>query len=197
MVDWRRAASAGYGPASIDGKNVHHDDRTSGCAGMTSPQLFTPQSLPILSPDDWPCPVAAVFNPGTTIHDGRIILLCRGGGPQRRLAPDSGPQHRRPGGLADRPSSVALAVAWREPSCLGVEDPRISWVEELGGYVIVYVRHGVSGSGVALAITRDFRDVEHIGHALPPEDGNPALLSSTGYGRYLDPSAASRLIDGA
>jgi len=138
--------------------------------------LFTQRPVPVLAASDWPTPVGAVFNPAATVHDGQTILLCR---------------------VEDRRGISQLAVArsfdgvtgWRmderplitadvnDPqTCFGVQDPRVTWVEELAAYVIAYVGHGRDGTGVSLAVTHDFRSVEHIGRVMSPEDGNACLL---------------------
>ena len=39
---------------------------------------------------------------------------------------------------------------------MGIEDPRITFVDELGKYVVAYTAFGKGGPGVALALTEDF-----------------------------------------
>ena len=58
----------------------------------------------------------------------------------------------------------------------GIEDPRITYVPELGKYVVVYTSFSASGPGVSLALTEDFRTFERYGDILPPEDKDAALL---------------------
>jgi predicted GH43/DUF377 family glycosyl hydrolase len=58
----------------------------------------------------------------------------------------------------------------------GVEDPRITYVAELGRYVIAYTAFSRSGPGVALALTEDFRSFERTGLVMQPDDKDAALL---------------------
>jgi predicted GH43/DUF377 family glycosyl hydrolase len=143
------------------------------------PELFRRHKLnPILTAADWPYPVHTVFNPAATLlPDGTTLLLCR---------------------VEDRRGHSHLTVArsangvdeWQidpEPTfkpdpenfpeeLWGVEDPRITYVPEMGKYAIVYTAFTRDGPGVALALTEDFRDYERFGLIMPPEDKDAALL---------------------
>lgn len=147
-------------------------------------ELFARSAEPVLSVRDWPYPAAAVFNPGAVLHNGQTLLLCR-------VEDLRGLSHLTVARSDDGRTrwtvdpQPLLAPADDPQSCYGLEDPRITWVDELAGYVIAYVRHGLDGTGVALAITRDFRTVEPIGAVLPPEDTNAALLPRHIGGRFV------------
>jgi len=58
----------------------------------------------------------------------------------------------------------------------GVEDPRITYVEELGRYAVAYTAFGRGGPGVALALTSDFRTFDRCGLVMQPDDKDAALL---------------------
>ena len=58
----------------------------------------------------------------------------------------------------------------------GIEDPRITYVEELKKFVVVYTAYTRDGPGVALALTEDFHSFERYGVIMPPEDKDAALL---------------------
>ena len=58
----------------------------------------------------------------------------------------------------------------------GLEDPRITYVEELGHWIIAYTAFGPAGPGVSLARTEDFRSFERLGAVMTPDDKNAALL---------------------
>ncbi len=58
----------------------------------------------------------------------------------------------------------------------GIEDPRITFMEELGSYAIAYTAYSKSGPGVAVALTKDFVSFERLGLAMQPEDKDAALL---------------------
>jgi len=140
---------------------------------------------PILTADDWPDPVNAVFNPAAAVLDGETVLLARvedrrgishlrvarsGNGvdgwtiaPEPLLAPDSG----------------IVSEQW------GFEDPRVVWVAELGRWVITCTAYGPAGPAVFLATTEDFTTVERYGIVRHPEDKNAALLPRRIDGRWV------------
>ncbi|MBK8171168.1 MAG: glycosidase [Sandaracinaceae bacterium] len=135
-------------------------------------------SNPILSAKDWPYPAHTVFNAGATrLQDGTTLLLCR-------------VEDRRGHSHFCAARSVNGIDAWvidEQPTLLpdpeyfpeelwGIEDPRITFVEELGKYVIAYTAFGKSGPGVALALTTDFRTFERYGVVMQPDDKDAALL---------------------
>jgi len=126
-----------------------------------------------------------VFNPGATVADGETVLLCR---------------------VEDRRGISQLVVArsadgvsdWRiekepllfddpaDPTTVwGVEDPRVTRVDELGAWVISYTGYGPDGPCVRLATTADFQTVEHIGVVMPPEDKNAPLLPRRVDGKFI------------
>jgi predicted GH43/DUF377 family glycosyl hydrolase len=133
---------------------------------------------PILSAADWPYPVHSVFNAGaTTLRDGTTLLLCR-------VEDYRGHSHlcaaRSANGIDDfvideRPTLVAEMDEYPE-ELWGIEDPRITFVPELGRYAVVYTAFGRSGPGVALALTDDFKSFERIGLIMQPDDKDAALL---------------------
>jgi predicted GH43/DUF377 family glycosyl hydrolase len=133
---------------------------------------------PILTAADWPYAVHTVFNAGATrLPDGTTLLLCR-------VEDRSGLSHlcaaRSANGVDGwviDPEPTLPPDAERHPEELwGIEDPRITWVEELGRYAIAYTAFGKGGPGVALALTEDFRTFERLGLVLQPEDKDAALL---------------------
>ena len=58
----------------------------------------------------------------------------------------------------------------------GIEDPRITYVPEMGCYAVVYTSYAQGGPGVSLALTEDFRTFERYGVIMQPEDKDAALL---------------------
>jgi predicted GH43/DUF377 family glycosyl hydrolase len=113
---------------------------------------------PLLTAADWPYPAHSVFNAGATrLHDGTTLLLCR-------VEDRRGHSHLCAARSAD---GVGGWVIDREPTLRadpehypeelwGIEDPRITFVEELGKYVIAYTAFSRGGPGVALALSEDF-----------------------------------------
>jgi predicted GH43/DUF377 family glycosyl hydrolase len=135
-------------------------------------------SNPILSAADWPYPIHSVFNAGATLlRDGTTLLLCR-------VEDRRGHSHlcaaRSANGvdgwvIDSKPTLNPDPQAYPE-ELWGIEDPRITWVEELKKYAIAYTAFSRSGPGVALAMTEDFRTFERFGLIMQPDDKDAALL---------------------
>ena len=142
-------------------------------------ELFHRHKLnPILTAENWPYPINSVFNAGATLlDDGTTLLLCR-------VEDRTGLSHF----CAAR--SANGKDAWQidqKPTLLpdpdnfpeelwGIEDPRITFVEKLKKYAVVYTAFTRDGPGVALALTEDFHSFERYGVIMPPEDKDAALL---------------------
>jgi len=133
---------------------------------------------PILTAIDWPYAVNSVFNPGATLlPDGTTLLLCR-------VEDRRGHSHltvaRSVNGIDNwqidsRPTFPADPVNFPE-ELWGIEDPRITYVEELKKYAVVYTAYTRDGPGVSLALTEDFSEFERLGVIMAPEDKDAALL---------------------
>ncbi|MGQ9574787.1 MAG: glycosidase [Thermoguttaceae bacterium] len=133
---------------------------------------------PILTAADWPYPINTVFNAGATLlADGTTLLLCR-------VEDRRGHSHlcavRSANGIDGwqiDPRPTLLPDPERYPEEIwGIEDPRITFVPELGRYVVAYVSYSRGGPGVSLALTEDFRSFQRLGVVMPPDDKDAALL---------------------
>ncbi len=133
---------------------------------------------PILTAADWPYPVHSVFNPGAIrLHDGTTLLLCRV--EDRRGLSHLCAARSRNGvdGWAIDSEPTLLPDPENHPEELwGIEDPRITFVAELGKYVVAYTAFSRGGPGVALALTEDFRHFERFGLVMQPDDKDAAVL---------------------
>lgn len=133
---------------------------------------------PILTAADWPYPVNTVFNAGATLlADGTTLLLCRV--EDRTGLSHLGAARSRDGvdGWEIDPEPAILPDLYNFPEeTWGIEDPRITFVPELGKYAVVYTSYSRAGPGVSLALTEDFRHFERYGQILPPEDKDAALF---------------------
>lgn len=142
-------------------------------------ELFHRHNLnPILTADDWPYPVNSVLNPGATLlPDGTTLLLCR-------VEDRRGLSHlcaaRSVNGIdnwrIDSPPTMPADPAHFAEELWGIEDPRITYVEELKKYAVVYTAYTRDGPAVSLALTENFVDFERYGVIMPPEDKDAALL---------------------
>jgi predicted GH43/DUF377 family glycosyl hydrolase len=133
---------------------------------------------PILSAADWPYPVHSVFNPGATrLADGTTLLLCRvedRRGLSHLCAARSA--NGVDGWVVDPEPTLPPDPDGHPEELWGIEDPRITFVAELGKYVVAYTAFGKGGPGVALALTEDFRTFERFGLVMQPDDKDAALL---------------------
>lgn len=133
---------------------------------------------PILTATDWPYAAHAVFNPGATrLPDGTTLLLCR-------VEDFRGHSHlcaaRSSNGVSgwsiDSSPTLLNNPAQHPEELWGIEDPRLTFVPELGQYVIAHTAFGKRGPGVALTLTKDFRQFERLGLVLEPENKDAAVL---------------------
>jgi predicted GH43/DUF377 family glycosyl hydrolase len=141
---------------------------------------------PILTAADWPYRAHSVFNPGATrLADGTTLLLCR-------VEDHRGHSHlcaaRSANGVdrwvVDAAPTFPSDPAHHPEELWGVEDPRITFIPERDQFAIAYTAFGRGGPGVALALTRDFRQFERLGLVLQPENKDAALLPHRVNGAY-------------
>lgn len=133
---------------------------------------------PILTAADWPYFAHTVFNPGAVrLKDGTTLLLCR-------VEDRRGHSHlccaRSFNGVdswtIDRTPALFPDPENHPEELWGIEDPRITYVEELKRYVVVYTAFTRDGPGVAMALTEDFVHFERRGIVMQPDDKDAALL---------------------
>jgi predicted GH43/DUF377 family glycosyl hydrolase len=150
------------------------------------PLLRRNHSNPILTAAHWPYPVHSVFNAGAVrLKNGTTLLLCR-------VEDRRGLSHlcaaRSPDGISEwviDPGPTLFADPDGHPEELwGVEDPRITFVPDLGKYAIAYTAFGKGGPGVSLALTEDFVHFERCGVVMQPDDKDAALLPRRINGMY-------------
>lgn len=153
---------------------------------MVTPLFRRVHSNPLLTAAQWPYPAHTVFNAGATLlQDGTTLLLCR-------VEDRRGLSHlcaaRSPDGINDwtidaKPTLLPDGDSHPE-ELWGIEDPRITWVAEIGKYAVVYTAFGRGGPGVSLALTEDFVHFERCGLVMQPDDKDAALLPCRIDGMY-------------
>jgi predicted GH43/DUF377 family glycosyl hydrolase len=150
------------------------------------PELFQRHSRnPILTAQDWPYPAHTVFNAGACQVGDETVLLVR-------VEDRRGHSHltvaRSNDGVSSwhidsKPSFAADPGRFAEEQW-GVEDPRLTWVDERQEWIIAYTAFSPSGPMVSLAQTKDFRTFSRLGPVMPPEDKDAAVFSRRIGGRY-------------
>lgn len=151
-----------------------------------NPELFQRHPAnPILSARDWPYLAHTVFNAGACQAGAETILLVRvedrrGHSHLTVARSDDGVSHWR---IDSKPSFAPDPANFFEEAW-GVEDPRVTWVEERNEWIIAYTAYSTSGPLVSLAATKDFHSFTRLGPALPPENKDAAVFPRRFGGRY-------------
>jgi len=149
-------------------------------------ELFTRHpDNPILSVKDWPYAANSVFNAAAAEMDNKILLLAR-------VEDFRGISHltvaRSENGVDEweiDPQPTLKPEPEQYPEELwGIEDPRITWLEELRQWAITYTAFSEGGPLVSLATTKDFKTFQRLGPVMPPEDKDAALFPVRFDGRW-------------
>jgi len=139
---------------------------------------------PIMTPEDWPYPTNAVFNPAAAKLNSEVLLLIR-------VEDMRGFSHltvaRSADGFTnweiDSAPTLEADQSSREERW-GLEDARIVWLEEQKQFAVTYVSFSEGGPVVSLAITKNFKAFARLGALLPPEDKDACLFPRRFNGRF-------------
>jgi len=132
---------------------------------------------PILTVSDWPYRANSVFNAAAADVDGKILLLAR-------VEDYRGISHltvaRSEDGITNWQIDSAPTLK-PEPDkypeeLWGIEDPRITWIEDMAKWAICYTAYSQGGPLVSLALTSNFKTFRRLGPVMPPEDKDAALF---------------------
>jgi predicted GH43/DUF377 family glycosyl hydrolase len=155
-------------------------------AAIQEAELLTRHpSNPIITAADLPYSANSVFNPAAALRDGETILLMR-------VEDRRGHSHltvaRSSDGVAGwRIDTVPTFVGDPDShpeEIWGIEDPRITFLEEEGRWIVAYTAYSRAGPLVSLAATEDFQAFERLGAILPPENKDAALFPVRFGGRW-------------
>lgn len=142
---------------------------------------------PILTASDFPYPVHTVFNAAATkTLDGKYLIMCRAEdfcGLSHLVCAVS--ENGVDGWQVDDKPTLAPMPHQHPEELWGIEDPRLTFHEELGKYSVAYTSFSVGGPGVSLALTTDFKDFERIGVVMPPHDKDAAMFPDRFNGRWV------------
>lgn len=135
------------------------------------------ENNPIITYEDLPYRANSVFNAGVTEFNGETLLLLR-------VEDLRGHSHltvaKSKDGVSnwqiDEKPSIAPDPSKYPEDEWGIEDPRITYLEELGKYGIVFCSYSKEGPLVSLALTDDFLNFERKGAILKPTDKDAALF---------------------
>lgn len=138
---------------------------------------------PLLTANDWPYPINSVFNTAATKFNDETLLLAR-------CEDFRGHSHltvaRSKNGVdnweIDKAPTFDKDPEYRE--IWGVEDPRITYLEEEKRYAITYTAYSNDGPMIAIMTTTDFKSFERLGIALPSENKDAAIFPRKINGKY-------------
>ncbi len=130
---------------------------------------------PIITIKDIPFKANSVFNAGATKYKDETILLMR---VEDMRGISNLIVARSKNGFDDWVIDEKLTLV-PEPekfpeAIWGIEDPRITYLEDLKKYAITYTAYSHGGPLVSLAFKEDFETFEKVGAILPPEDKDAA-----------------------
>ncbi|HHL40724.1 MAG TPA: glycosidase [Deltaproteobacteria bacterium] len=153
---------------------------------MRAEELFERHGAnPIIQPGDIPYRANSVFNAGAAKVGDDVLLLMRV--EDRRGISHLTAARSRDGVSEWRidPFPTLAPDPHAHPEEIwGIEDPRITRVDELDLWVILYTAYSKGGPLVSLATTGDFRTFERKGAVMAPEDKDAALFPVRFKGRW-------------
>jgi len=121
-----------------------------------------------MTPEDWPYPSNAVFNPAAAKLNTETLLLIR-------VEDMRGFSHLTVARSSDGftnwdidPAPTLEADQSSREERWGLEDPRIVWLEEQKQFGITYTSFSEGGPVISLAITKNFCTFARRGALLPP-----------------------------
>lgn len=132
---------------------------------------------PVITPENFSYPINSVFNAGATLCGNETLLLMR-------VEDRRGISHltvaRSKNGLNgwkidSQPTFVPDPGNYPE-ELWGIEDPRITFLEECKKWAIVYTAYSENGPLVSIAQTDDFKIFRRLGPAMLPTDKDAALF---------------------
>ena len=145
---------------------------------LNSKELFhRHRKNPIISKEDLPYQANSVFNAGATRFGDETLLLMR-------VEDRRGISHlsvaRSKDGIDnwhfDDQTTLMPSPETHPEEIWGIEDPRLTRLEELGQWCITYTAFSKGGPLVSLATTKDFVTFKRLGAVMPPEDKDAALF---------------------
>ena len=132
---------------------------------------------PILTVNDIPYVANSVLNPAAVELEAKTLLLMRvedrrGISNLTACYSDNGMNDWR---VEHEPMMIPMHKEYPEEKW-GIEDPRITFLQELKKYAIVYTSYSEYGPMVSIALTDNFKKIERLGVVMLPENKDAALF---------------------
>jgi predicted GH43/DUF377 family glycosyl hydrolase len=140
---------------------------------------------PIITSAHLPYSANTVFNPGAAMLDGETILLMRVEDRCGMSHLTVARSHDGVGGWRIDAAPTFVGKPDTHPEEIwGIEDPRITFIEDEERWIVAYTAFSRGGPLVSLAITEDFKTFERLGAVMPPEDKDAGLFPVRFGGRW-------------
>lgn len=155
-------------------------------SGRVNRELFVRHpNNPILTAADLGYPANTVFNPAATQVGDQTLLLLRVEDLRGMSHLTVARSNNGIDGWQIEPAPSLMPDPTGHPEELwGLEDPRITYLEGEGRYIVAYTAYSAGGPLVALAETTDFVRFDRLGPVMPPDDKDAALFPVKFGGRY-------------
>lgn len=140
---------------------------------------------PVITAGDLPYTAAAVFNAGAARVDGEVLLLMRVED-RRGLSHLTVARSKDGAGgwKIDSQPTMPPRPDTHPEEIWGIEDPRITYIEETRLWAVAYTAYSEGGPMVSLATTKDFKRFQRLGPVMPPENKDAALFPARFDGRW-------------
>jgi len=150
-------------------------------------KLFTRDANnPILTAKDWPYEVHSVFNAAVARCKDETILLARCEDYRGISHLTVARSKNGVDGWKIDPSPTILPEPEKfKEELWGIEDPRITYLEEENKWVIVYTSFSAEGPLVSLAETENFKDFKKRGAILLPDNKDAAFFPCRFNGQWF------------
>jgi len=132
---------------------------------------------PIITANDLPYQANTVFNPGATAFKDQTLLLMRvedrrGHSHLTKAVSKNGIDNW----VIDKKPTLTSLPKKHPEELWGIEDPRITYLEEFNKYIITYTSLSEYGPMVSLALSDDFNNFERLGVVMLPENKDAAIF---------------------
>ena len=140
---------------------------------------------PVITVQDIPYSVNSVFNAGATKFGDETLLLMR-------VEDRRGLSHltvaRSSDGFTnwkiDEKPTLSPDPEQYPEEIWGIEDPRITYLDEQQKWAVTYTSYSRFGPLVSLALTSNFKEFRRYGSILPPENKDAAIFPMAFNGRW-------------
>lgn len=166
---------------------MNYDGNLINSTENSYPELFKRYSKnPLITSKDLPYPANTIFNPAATIFQNNTLLLARvedrqGFSHLAKAISNDGVSNW----IFDKKPTIQGEPDIHPEERWGIEDPRITWMEDLKKWAVVYTSFSRTGPLISLALTNDFINFDKKGPIMSPDDKDAALFPKKFNGKFM------------